>query len=261
MSYLLDRKKRNAKIRNSFFVFLILFVLFYFRSPILNFLNNTTNSALRPFFVLTNNIGTRMYNFSVLFNSKESLLKENQELKDELNNEKGKNSEYIALTRETEELKEILGRTDENKDTALASILVNNKILDTFIIDIGENQNIKEGDLVFAYGNIPVGYVSEVYNTSSKVNLFSKNKEKTNVLIQSKNIYIDLIGRGGGNFEIILPRDLILEKGENVLLPNIDTYLIAKVDSIISDPRDSFQKALLTTPININQLRFVQVVK
>jgi cell shape-determining protein MreC len=188
-------------------------------------------------------------------------LKENQILKDELNNEKGKNNEYFALLKKNQELKEILGRTDENKDTILASILVNNQIFDTFIIDIGENQNIKQGDLVFAYGNIPVGRIAEVYSTSSKVNLFSKAKEKTSVIIQSKNIYIDLIGRGGGNFEIILPRDLVLEKGENVLLPDIDTYLIAKVDSIISDPRDSFQKALLTTPVNINQLRFVQVVK
>ncbi len=259
MSYLHDRKKRNKKIRNIFLVFLFLSLLFYFRSPILNTLSSGSNIILKPFFMLTNNIGTRMHNFSVLFNSKQSLLKENEDLKNTINENQAKVSEHDSLLKENQELKEILGRIDENKDFVLATIIKKPGIFDTLLLDVGESNGVKQGDLVFAYGNIPIGYISEVYNKSSSVNLFSKNGEKTNVILDSKDIYLELIGRGGGNFEIILPRDLSVEKGENFLLTNIKTYVIAKVESIISDPRDSFQKALLVSPINTNQLKFVEV--
>lgn len=259
MSYLQDRKKRNKKIRNIFLVFLFLIFFIYFSSPVFNFLSSSLNKVSRPFLILTNNIGARMYNFSVLFADKKTLILENQNLKNELNEQKSLIEEYNILAKEVIDLKEILGRVDENKEFVLATILKKPGIFDTLILDIGEDKGIKETNLVFAYGNIPIGYVKEVYPKSSLVYLFSKTGEKVNALVQSRNIYLDVIGRGGGNFEIILPRDLVLEKGENLLLPNLKSYTIAKVDSIISDPRDSFQKALLISPINIQELRFVEV--
>ncbi len=91
--------------------------------------------------------------------------------------------------------------------------------------------------------------------------MFTNPGEKTNAVISSTNTYVDLIGRGGGNFEIILPRDFTLSEGENVLLPDLNNYLIAKVVSTISDARDSYQKALLISPVNIQELKFVQVRK
>ena len=69
-----------------------------------------------------------------------------------------------------------------------------------------------------------------------------------------------MIERGGGNFEMILPRDFILERGSVVTLPGIFPYVVAIVDTIISDPRDSFAKILLTSPINIQELKFVEVI-
>ena len=70
-----------------------------------------------------------------------------------------------------------------------------------------------------------------------------------------------MIGRGGGNFEMILPRDFILEKGTEVVLPVITPYTLGIVQTILSDPRDSFQKALLASPVNIFELKFVEVEK
>jgi len=58
---------------------------------------------------------------------------------------------------------------------------------------------------------------------------------------------------------MILPRDFVLEKGNEVVLPGITPYVLGIVQSILSDPRDSFQKALLVSPVNIQELKFVEV--
>ena len=118
---------------------------------------------------------------------------------------------------------------------------------------------------------MPIGRVSVVYPFSSKVTLFSSPGEKTEVVIEGKparlndisrsggNVFTELIGRGGGNFETILPRDFILNKGDTVTLPGIVPYVIGVVETTISDPRDAFTKVLLTIPLNIFELKFVEV--
>ena len=57
---------------------------------------------------------------------------------------------------------------------------------------------------------------------------------------------------------MVLPRDFVLEKGSTVVLPG-SSYVVAVVKTIISDPRDSFIKALLVSPANVQELKFVEV--
>ena len=46
-----------------------------------------------------------------------------------------------------------------------------------------------------------------------------------------------------------------------VVLPGINSYVLGTISTIISDPRDSYQIALLASPVNIQQLKFVEVEK
>jgi len=70
---------------------------------------------------------------------------------------------------------------------------------------------------------------------------------------------MEVAGRGGGNFEMIVPRDFTIVKGDVALLPGIFPYVLGVVEIIISDPRDPFIKALLVSPVNIQELKFVEV--
>ena len=72
---------------------------------------------------------------------------------------------------------------------------------------------------------------------------------------------MQVVGRGGGNFEMTLPRDFDLPEGTALTLPGINSYLLARVVTVISDPRDSYKKALLVSPVNIQELKFVQIEK
>ena len=203
-----------------------------------------------------------MANFSSVFSFKSSLIKDRDILQNKLAEYDAMLLNYNSILDENIKIKEILDRKGEKIEMLLSAILSKPNIspYDTLIIDVGSSSGVKEGDTVFALGNIPIGVVSGVEINSSKVVLFSNSGEKTEVVL-SKDVFMQIIGRGGGNFEMILPRDLVLEKGSTVSLPGIFPYVVAKVETIISDPRDSFAKALLTSPVNIQELKFVQIKK
>lgn len=260
MNYLLDRrKKRNKRIKFILFVALI-FIFIYFSASLFQSFSSTSNTVFRPFLVFGNKTGGSISDFFSSFKSKSVLSKENQNLQTQLNEAQLQMLNYDSLLEENIKLKEVLGRKDKN-DLLLANILSkpNQSLYDTVLIDVGLADSVSVGDTVFALGNIPLGKVSQVFERSAKVNLFSSWKEKTEVVLPNSDVFMQMVGRGGGNFEMILPRDFELEKGEQVVLPGAHPYLVAVVETIISDPRDSYKKAILVSPVNIQGLKFLQI--
>lgn len=261
MSYLQNRNKKRKNILRIIFVLITLFFVIYFRVSIFSFLSKASNFVFYPILKFGNNISQTISDKKILFISKQNLLNENDSLKNELEILKNESLNYNVILDDNLKLKEILARKKENENMILGTIVskLGQYFFGTYTIDVGSSDGIKVGDLVFALGNIPIGKVKEVFDHSAKVVLFSKSGEKTEAVISKYDIFVELVGRGGGNFEIILPRDLEIEKGQELLLSNIKPHLIAKVVDIISDPRDSYKKVLLTSPINIQELKFVQV--
>lgn len=263
MNYLLDKKiKRNKYFKYTFFV-IFLFVLIFFRVSIFNGLSYVSHLIFRPVLILGSGVSEKLSSIGAYFYSKKSLSAENENLKLKLAEQEAKISDYNSVISENLEIKEILGRKQEKANMILAAILAkpNRSLYDTLVIDIGTKNGIQVGQRVFGLGNIPIGRVTETYLASSKVVLYSSPGEKTEVIIGGKDTFMQIVGRGGGNFEMILPRDFVLEKGTTVSLPGLTSYTIGIVQTIISDPRDSFQKALLSSPVNIFELKFVEVEK
>ncbi len=265
MSYLLDKKLQRKKISifATFFVFFV--VLFYFRVGVFRVLSSTAGVVFRPIFFVGNKIGGGFSNIPAYFSSRSNLEKEIAVLNAKINESNIALLNLNSVAEENIKLKEILNRKDEKKSIVVASILAkpNQSLYDTLVVDAGTKQNIKEGSMVFAFGNVPIGRVVDVGGFSSKIVLFSSSKEKMNVIVSGreniKDVYMEVVGRGGGNFEMILPRDILLEKGDQVMLPGIRPYIIGIVETIISDPRDAFTKVLLVSPVNIQELNFVEI--
>ncbi|KKT00891.1 MAG: hypothetical protein UW07_C0031G0003 [Candidatus Nomurabacteria bacterium GW2011_GWF2_43_8] len=275
MSYLLDKKIREKKFFKITFGVIVLFVLIYFRAGIWGGLSYASHGIFRPVLVLGNGLGEKMSNLSAYFASKNSLQEENENLKSQILENQADRANYDSVVAENEDLKEILGRLpaqagkSENVPLILSAILSkpNRSPYDTIIIDAGETQGIKVGDIAFAFGNVPIGRIAEVYASSSKVILFSSSGEKTQTIMSGRparaggDVFLEIVGRGGGNFEMILPRDFILQKGEQVIMPGLYPYILAVVETIISDPRNPVTKVLLSSPVNIQELKFVEVEK
>ncbi len=261
MSYLLDKRiqqKRFSKIAIGVVLFLI---LFFFRSNIWNGFSNVSAVVFRPVLVSGHNIGNKFKSVGAYFAFKSSLSLQNQNLQSKLDEANARMANYDTLVADDASMKEILNRKDTKLNMTLANILSkpSQSEYDTLVVDAGSNQAVKVGDLVFALGNVPIGRVSNVYNSSAKIILFTNSGEKTQAIVSSKNVFMELDGRGGGNFEMILPKDFVLQKGDQVVMPGINSYLLAITQSVISDPRDPFEKALLTSPVNIQELKFVEI--
>lgn len=262
MSYLLDKQIKKKKFLSVVFFVGFLFFLIYFRLGIFNMFSYMSQIIFRPVLILGDNVGKNLSNVSSFFYAKGTLLDNNENLKFQLNEKEASMTNYNAILAENIQMKEILGRKVEKNKMILASILAkpNQSIYDTLIIDVGTEEGVFVGERVFAIGNIPIGYIVEAYANSSKVILYSNPGEKTEVVI-GKNIFMQVIGRGGGNFEMDLVKDIVPEKGMEVTLPGITPYVLGIVETIISDPRDSFTKALLVSPVNIQELKFVEIEK
>ncbi|MDQ3245058.1 MAG: hypothetical protein M3P22_01805, partial [bacterium] len=210
MNHRLDKKNKNKSFLQITVLGILLLLVIVFYNPMFRGLSYIFHIISRPVLILTNTIGGKIYNMQSFLESKNILLKENETLRNKLNENEANMANYNSILAENTKLKEDWGRKKENTNMIVATILSkpNISLYDTLIIDIGENNNIKIGNNVFAFGSVPIGRVREVYKNSSKVVLFSTGGEKTQVVLSGQDIFLELVGRGGGNFEMIIPRDL-----------------------------------------------------
>ena len=263
MNYLLDKKTKKKKFSKIILAVVLLFFVFYFHSNIFSGLSFMAQTVFRPVLILGRSVGGEISNAGLIFHNRKSLMLENENLKSQILESQADRANYASVLDENNQMKEIMGRGGDKNNFILAGILAkpNQSPYDTLLIDAGTAQGVVLGQKVFALGNVPIGYVSEVDTNSSKVILFSNPGEKTEVVINGKDAFMEAVGRGGGNFEIILPRDFVLAVGTEIDLPGITPYILGTVQTILSDPRDAFQKALLASPVNVQELKLVEVEK
>lgn len=161
---------------------------------------------------------------------------------------------------ENELLKKELGRIPTPRGT-LAHVLTppSRSFYDTFIIDGGTDQGIVVGHTVYAFDSIAIGTISAVEDTSATVLLYSAAGRETSGTAMGNSVAVTLIGRGGGEYEVHLPRDVHFEIGELIAYQSTDSSILAQIEKITTDPRDPFQRLLAKAPVNLQALKWVIV--
>lgn len=164
------------------------------------------------------------------------------------------------LAQENDALKAELGRNGSIKGTlAHVVTLPNRSIYDTFVIDAGTDAHIAVGQTVYGFGSIALGMISDTAVDHATVSLFSTSGRETSGNVGSGNVAVTLIGRGGGEYEVRLPRDLAFTVGDLVSYQSVHTAVLAEIERIVTDPRDPFQRLIAKTPINLQALKWVIV--
>ena len=251
-----SKRKKSLKVILMIVVLVIaiLFILSFFSDKFSNYIGWPIWQAKKVSIETTQNLG-------YLTKSKSEIYKDNENLKQENSKLKISMIDYQILKEENDKLKEILGSKPENYKVVLSNILVkpSSSPYDTLIIDSGNDKKITVGSTVYVNGNIPVGEVSKVYNRTSLVELYSNPGKITRAIIEGSNVSVDLVGRGGGNFEMSVPLELDIQKGEKILLPGQQPEIVAVVEEDISDPTDPIKTVILRSPVNIQNQKWVQV--
>jgi cell shape-determining protein MreC len=198
-------------------------------------------------------IGTAIRTKSSLEKENVSLQAKNAELTTSL-------IDHDTLVHELDDLKASMGRTTGIR-LLLASVLEKppHSLYDTLQIDGGREAGFMVGQTVYANGDTPIGTIVEVSTRTALVRLYSTPGEKTEARLSPSNTDITLIGRGGGNYSATVPHEVATAAGMTVVSKDISPRVIAVFQKVTSDPRDPFQTFLLNSPVNVNDLSFVEV--
>lgn len=194
------------------------------------------------------------------FRAKNKLAAENADLRAEVARLSSKVASEDVLARENAELKAVMGRVDSSS-FILAVVLGKppHSVYDTLLIDGGARAGFVVGQMVYANGETPIGTIAEVMPLSAVVRLYSAPGEKTEARLSPSNTDVTLTGRGGGNFSTTVPHELVVETGASVVSKELDPKVIGTFMKVTSDARDPFQTLLIASPVNVNDLSFVQV--
>ena len=241
-------------------ILVILFIVFFF------LLQKGLLSKLNPFFskIVTPIWQTENFTKDFLFmtvSSKSGLYKQNILLKSEIEELNLKLSQTDILQEENKNLKEIMGRINPETKVVLSAILAKPNLTpyDTLIIDRGALDGIKVDDRVFAKGNILIGYIESVENSSSKVIMFSTPGNISQVVYGNTGKYFNARGVGNGSISVDVSRETEVALGDMFFYPGLDNVLIGVARKIDFDARDAFRKVIIKSPINIQEERFVEV--
>jgi cell shape-determining protein MreC len=251
-----SRQKYNAPTQDISRKMLVLFFFVLFLGGIAVLFQQNVLSGIS--LTLVEPLGS---DFLKLLKSKRVLVLEHRGLEEKVTELTARGLLVDQLEKENIELKGILGRRDSSR--ALLGVVLARPTVspyDTLIVDIGEREGVNRGDKVRAYGSIVIGEVEEVYRSASLIKLFSAPGVKSSVIVGATNILIQAKGRGGGNFIIELPRDVEVQIGDSILLPNIRMQLLGTVEYIEKAPSEPFQTIYFKSTINMGELRFVEIL-
>jgi cell shape-determining protein MreC len=197
---------------------------------------------------------------ALVFDSKQFLIKKIIALQSTLDAQNASLSTISTLEAENIALKAEFNREGSIKGT-LARVIVppNRSLYDTIVLDVGEDEDIEVGQSVYAFGSIALGTISEVSKNSSTVLLFSASGRETTGTTAGSDLAVTLIGRGAGEYEIRMPRDITFEQGGVISSQSLDIHPLATIQKIIVDPRDPFQRLLAKAPVNLQTMKWVIV--
>lgn len=195
--------------------------------------------------------------------SKRALLVENESLRAQITERESREAYVRVIEDENESLREILSYHAEKPEPHIAGVIgkPSENLYNRLLLDRGTNAGIFEGNHVGLQGTILLGTIVSVSANSAIVELYSSPSTSVNGMLRTQGIPIPVRGNGGGNFEIEVPRDITVADGDVITLADRPDMVIAVVKSVVFDPRDPFQTVLARTPVNVQELKYVEVIQ
>jgi len=254
MNYLPKNRSKDAyskKILTSLVIFLLLAGLFYFFGGFII-------RVASPVWKAENAVTRSFRNIGDFFSTRKTLLAENASLKTKI---ESLEIEIASLHLGEDRENVLLGLLERKPEgvSVTASVLTHppQTPYDVLVLDAGSSDGVNIGDKVYLPEGPVLGLISDTFSKNSRLKLYSSSGESNPGILERGGVPIEILGQGGGNFKIILPRDTEVEIGDRILSAGIEADLLAVVEDIRLQPTDSFKEVLAKSPTNIFTLRFV----
>ena len=197
---------------------------------------------------------------SGMFATRSMLASENQKLKQRIT----ELEEHIAAIRaaeaENEELRAI-AKVAEREPGITAPIISSYKAspYGTFLIGAGEADGVQAGALIISKEDFVLGEVVEVSAHEALVKEFFASRSRVEARVAG--VPVTLAGSGGGNAVGEIPRGSQIATGTPVSVPSLGGRLVGLVGKTEGDVSTPSVKVYIRTPVNIETIRFVYVVR
>lgn len=253
-SLLLNSKERERKTYLIWIVvsFLVLFLL-------KNVVATVASSITSPLYSIRYYIETSSAALPVFIRTRAELLSRIHELEQEVSSQQGVDATLEYVMEENNSLRELLKTS--NSPRIVAGVIARPPYTpyDTIIIDRGESDNIVEHAPVYHGEGTAIGYVRAVFKESALVTLFSSPGVESTVYLFGSNIFTTAYGEGGGIVRLSVPQGIIIERGDMVILPSLDTGVLGTIDEVQSIPSEPEQHAYVTLSVPLQSMRLVSV--
>ncbi len=262
-NYRLRHKKYFAN-KKHFAIFALFIVFLATLAVYTNLYSKLSIKIYSTFYIFTERVSSAIYDSVNFISPKYKLLRENQNLRSELQRLQTVKLYNEVLMRENEKLRELLGSnisTSENpfnKPSIPARITGYNSIpYGTILISSDSRKDIPHNAIV-AFGNIALGSVIKSYGDTALVELFTAGGKVYDVFVRDKKAVFTGVSNGTGTISIT--KEMDIEIGDIVTLPIAHGYILGMVRHIEYSDEDSLQKLYVASPINIRDLMFVNVL-
>ncbi|MFN3301924.1 MAG: rod shape-determining protein MreC [Patescibacteria group bacterium] len=258
------------KIKGYFLISIIvlIIILHCFKWPLIS-------RIFYPFQFLISHFDKKINQFFILFSSKKNLIEENERLKKEMTNLIFENIKLKIIEEENEKLrKELNFIKKENYQSVLVNVIGKKEEggIDWFILDKGEDSGIKKDFVVVKEGVVVGKIIKTTKNFSYFLPLFDERVKLAAIIIPSRDeIGKDKIegvvkGKHGLSIELdLVPSDKRIEEGDFVLTSGLEYNIpkglfIGRVREVENKPSEIFQRALVETPLRLENLDIVNVI-
>lgn len=248
-------RKNSAPIETlvRVFVAVVILVLFFIGAKFVSHSASSVTASASELISQAVNLGTPK---SILIARQNVLKAENERLQQQLSG--------MQLTEdENNSLRTILNYPKIASVSITARVISkpSSNIYDRIIIDQGSNNGVVIGDKIIAGENSYLATIDRVTETTAEATLVSGSFFTGDAIITRLGITVPVEGKGSGNFELHVPRDLDVRENDVMTLPGSPDFIFGVIKSVQFDERDPYQTVLARTPVNVQELKFVRIVK
>jgi len=261
--------KHAKQIILSVVIIFLLFFLHYLGvlRPIENSVIYLTKPFLRVFYGASNWVGTNYLDYR----SKQSLIEENNELKNQLLTLIKEKSVYQVEAEENEFLKSQINFSKNLKNEfEVARVIGQNTELtqNSLIIDKGESSGLIVGLPVLGDNGVLIGKVYKVNKTSAMVLLINDDLSKVSVKVLNGAKTIGLVEGEYGigikmrfipQSETVKVDDIVVTSGLEQAIPK--GLVVGQIKKVNQEPEQLFQEASIESLIDFNKVTLVNIIK
>lgn len=261
-----SRKIFKTVIIIAFFVFLIIINPYNFFNKVRGVFFGATYPLQKAFSISAN----KMHSFGDAVSSIGRFKKENEFLIKENLRLKSENIELKDIAKENDELRSQLGLLPREKFDLLASSVIGRDLYkgnNWMIIDKGSKDGVVKNMPVIVSDGVLVGKIEEVFYAQSRVVPITSPTSNINAVTSETGA----IGAVSGKYGLGIVLDMVLQTdylklGDSVITSEISQniprgLLIGSIEEIYPAEGHLFQRATLSSPVDLFKLRHVFVIK